>query len=295
MNTLVAVAIAPCGVGDELSAEVAEVVKVIRDSGLPNKTYSMFTEIEGEWDKVMETVKKATFVLAEKGIRTEVVMKMDIRPGFTGTNGRPVEKIVEDAVKAGFTIVQIRSKEESALELIEDLRKSAEAINRLGKSQSVSLVVDDRLDVVLAAREQGIKVDGIHVGQKDIPVSVCRKFLGKDSIIGLSAPTLDLINYVKNFDCSEIDYFGAGPVHETATKPDCGMDANGKVITKTFDELSELAVASPIPVVVGGGVKLNDIAPLRQTGVGGFFVVSAVAGAEYPYAEAKKLVDAWKA
>ncbi len=82
MNTLVAVAIAPFGVGDELSENVAEVVKVIRESGLPNKTYSMFTEIEGEWDKVMETVKKATFVLAEKGIRTEVIMKMDIRPGF---------------------------------------------------------------------------------------------------------------------------------------------------------------------------------------------------------------------
>ena len=82
MNTLVAVAIAPFGVGDELSKEVAEVVKVIRDSGLPNKTYSMFTEIEGEWDEVMKVVKNATFVLAEKGIRTEVIMKMDIRPGY---------------------------------------------------------------------------------------------------------------------------------------------------------------------------------------------------------------------
>jgi len=82
MNTLVAVAIAPFGVGDELSAEVAEVVKIIRDSGLPNKTYSMFTEIEGEWDEVMKVVKDATFVLAQKGIRTEVIMKMDIRPGY---------------------------------------------------------------------------------------------------------------------------------------------------------------------------------------------------------------------
>ena len=83
MNTLVAVAIAPFGVGDELSKEVAEVVKVIRDSGLPNKTYSMFTEIEGEWDEVMKVVKNATFVLAEKGIRTEVIMKMDIRQAIT--------------------------------------------------------------------------------------------------------------------------------------------------------------------------------------------------------------------
>ena len=90
MNTLVAVAIAPFGVGDELSKEVAEVVKVIRDSGLPNKTYSMFTEIEGEWDEVMKVVKNATFVLAEKGIRTEVIMKMDIRPGY---NNMMTEKI----------------------------------------------------------------------------------------------------------------------------------------------------------------------------------------------------------
>ena len=67
MNTLVAVAIAPFGVGDELAPEVAEVVRVIRESGLPNKTYSMFTEIEGEWDEVMRVVRDATFVLAQKG------------------------------------------------------------------------------------------------------------------------------------------------------------------------------------------------------------------------------------
>ncbi len=85
MNTLIAVAIAPFGVGDELAEHVAEVVKVIRDSGLPNRTTAMFTEIEGEWDDVMRVVKDATFVLAEKGIRTEVVLKADIRPGFTNT------------------------------------------------------------------------------------------------------------------------------------------------------------------------------------------------------------------
>ena len=93
MNTLVAVAIAPFGVGDELAPEVAEVVKVIRESGLPNHTYSMFTEIEGEWDEVMDVVKRATFVLAEKGIRTEVILKADIRPGATGTMTRKVEAV----------------------------------------------------------------------------------------------------------------------------------------------------------------------------------------------------------
>jgi len=93
MNTLIAVAISPCGTGEELSAEVAEVVKVIRDSGLPSHTTSMFTEIEGEWDEVMKVVKDAVFVLAEKGIRTEVVLKADIRPGFTNMMHTKVEKV----------------------------------------------------------------------------------------------------------------------------------------------------------------------------------------------------------
>ncbi|MCR5126242.1 MAG: MTH1187 family thiamine-binding protein [Treponema sp.] len=95
MNTLVAVAIAPFGVGDELSDKVAEVVKVIRNSGLKNKTYSMFTEIEGEWDEVMRVVKDATFVLAKKGIRTEVIMKMDIRPGFENMMSEKLERLEE--------------------------------------------------------------------------------------------------------------------------------------------------------------------------------------------------------
>lgn len=93
MNVLVAIAIAPFGVGDELVSEVAEVVKVIRESGLPNRTTSMFTEIEGEWDAVMKVVKDATFVLANKGIRTEVVLKADIRPGFTNTINTKINKV----------------------------------------------------------------------------------------------------------------------------------------------------------------------------------------------------------
>ena len=99
MNTLVAVAIAPFGVGDELAPEVAQVVQVIRQSGLPNRTYSMFTEIEGEWDQVMQVVKDATFVLAEKGIRPEVVLKADIRPGHTQTMTKKVQKV--DQLLAG--------------------------------------------------------------------------------------------------------------------------------------------------------------------------------------------------
>lgn len=213
--------------------------------------------------------------------------------GPENTLERPVENIVEDAVKAGFTCVQIRSKVASAKEMIECCRKTADVLKKLGKENEVVLLVDDRLDVVLAAREAGIKVDGIHVGQTDIPVSVCRKFLGENSVVGLSARTDELIDYVRNADVSEIDYFGAGPLHETATKPDCGLDESGKVITRNFEELSELHRISKVPVVVGGGVKLKDLPELKKTGVEGFFVVSAVAGAEKPYEAALEMVNEW--
>lgn len=206
---------------------------------------------------------------------------------------RPVEDVVAAAVDEGFTCVQIRSKVATAREMIDVLEKSARVIRELGKSDSVALLVDDRLDVVLAAREVGIKVDGVHVGQSDIPVDVCRKFLGADSIVGLSARTEELIDYVKGADVSQIDYFGAGPLHATATKLDAGKTADGKFITHGFAEIAALVKVSPKPVVVGGGVKVGDIPELRATNVDGFFVVSAVAGAENPRLAARELVAAW--
>jgi len=215
--------------------------------------------------------------------------------GPENTNGRPVEQIVKSAVEAGFTCVQIRSKAASASELIEVTSRAAEVIAEAGRSEQVALLVDDRLDVVLAARKQGIRVDGIHVGQSDIPASVCREYLGPDSIIGLSARTHELFEYIKTADVGPIDYFGAGPLHETATKPDCGLDTDGKVITRSFAELAKLAELSPVPVVVGGGVKLTDLPQLAATGVGGFFVVSAVCEADDPKKASALLTEAWNA
>ena len=172
-------------------------------------------------------------------------------------------------------------------------RDAADVIRELGLCEKCSLVVDDRLDVVLAAREQGIKVDGIHVGQSDIPVEICRKYLGEDSIVGLSAQTEELFDYVKKADTSCIDYFGAGPLRPTQTKPDCGRDSMGNIITRNFDDIARLAKLSSIPVVVGGGVKAADIPQLAKTGIAGFFVVSAVASAENPESAAKELSDLW--
>ena len=129
MNTLVAVSIAPVGVGEELSAHVAEVVKVIRESGLPNKTYSMFTEIEGDWDSVMAVVKRATFVLAEKGIRTEVVLKADIRPGFSNTMEGKIDRLNE-ALEEKPQPAEVKPPVEEKPQSVED--KIRETLGRIG-------------------------------------------------------------------------------------------------------------------------------------------------------------------
>lgn len=84
INTVAAVAIAPSGVGAELSEYVSQAVAVIRDSGLPNETNAMFTNIEGDLDDVLRVVRDATMKLAEQGYRTGVTLKLDIRPGFSG-------------------------------------------------------------------------------------------------------------------------------------------------------------------------------------------------------------------
>ena len=214
--------------------------------------------------------------------------------GPENTNGRPAARIIAEAVRAGFTFVQIRSKTAEARELIDLTRAAAEIIAAQEKSERVALVVNDRLDVVLAARDAGVMVDGIHVGQSDIPPEICRKYLGADAIVGLSARTSALIDYVRTCDTSCVDYFGAGPLHPTATKPDAGRDAAGHVVTRTIEELAELHRVSPLPVVVGGGVKAADLPALRATGVEGFFVVSAVAGAAHPFAAAEELVHIWR-
>ena len=213
--------------------------------------------------------------------------------GPENTKGRPVADIVRAVVDAGFTCIQLRSKEAGAREMIELSRQTADIIAQAGRSDSLALLIDDRLDVALAARKLGIKVDGVHVGQSDIPVSICRDYLGEDCIVGLSARSQDLFDYVKTADVSQIDYFGAGPLRPSVTKLDCGMDENGNILTRNFEELTELAAISPIPVVVGGGVTAADLPALKKTGVAGFFVVSAMASANGPAAAALELARVW--
>ena len=81
---LVAFSVTPLGVGEGVAQYVADAVRVVRDSGLPNQTDAMFTTIEGEWDEVMAVVKQAVDAVAARAPRVSVTLKADIRPGVTG-------------------------------------------------------------------------------------------------------------------------------------------------------------------------------------------------------------------
>jgi len=90
---LVAFSVTPLGTGEDVGELVAEAVRVVRASGLPNRTDAMFTTIEGEWDEVMAVVKAATDAVARHAPRVSLVVKADIRPGTTGALTAKVDTI----------------------------------------------------------------------------------------------------------------------------------------------------------------------------------------------------------
>ncbi|MBQ6642586.1 MAG: MTH1187 family thiamine-binding protein [Saccharopolyspora sp.] len=94
---LVAFSVAPTGAGDDdsVSEAVAAAVRVVRESGLPHETTSMFTTVEGEWDEVMDVVKRATEAVSSRSPRTSLVVKADIRPGHTGQLEQKVRRVEE--------------------------------------------------------------------------------------------------------------------------------------------------------------------------------------------------------
>lgn len=100
---LVAFSVAPSGTGradGSVHDAVAAAVRVVRESGLPNRTTSMFTEIEGTWDEVMDVVKRATDAVMPYGSRVSLVLKADIRPGYSGELDGKIERLeqaIDDA------------------------------------------------------------------------------------------------------------------------------------------------------------------------------------------------------
>jgi thiamine-phosphate diphosphorylase len=212
--------------------------------------------------------------------------------GPENTAGRDFRETIRQGIEGGITFLQVRSKIAEAAEMMELGRIAAEEIAKADKQSKIALVINDRVDVAQALRLEGVKVDGVHLGQGDVPASAARSILGEDAVVGLSARARDLIDYLTSFQTGIVDYFGAGPLRKTETKPDCGL-VDGVVVERDFAEIKRLKEISPLPVVIGGGVKEQDLPALKATGVDGFFVVSAITSADDPMRAAKALRAAW--
>ncbi|KAB8286964.1 thiamine-phosphate pyrophosphorylase [Bifidobacterium ramosum] len=216
--------------------------------------------------------------------------------GPQDTHGRPVTDVIEEALRGGATFIQLRAKDADAKEITSLAQDIAQIIEDNDKSDSVAFVIDDRVDVVWQCRNKGIKVDGVHIGQTDMEPREARAMLGDDAIVGLSAETEALVKLINELPDGCIDYIGAGPLHVSTTKPEAsvgGNDGSGK--TLDANQINTICLACDFPVVVGGGVTLADMDMLTHTKAAGWFVVSAIAGADDPQAVTRAMTDAWKA
>lgn len=193
--------------------------------------------------------------------------------------GRSVAETAALAAAGGATVVQLREKDASAAEFLQTVRETAAVL-----PAEVALLVNDRVDVYLAARAEGVRVDGVHLGQSDLPVADVRRLVGDDAVIGLSASTPAELREAER--SGAVDYLGIGALHPTATKRDAppalGLDA-----------FAALAAATPLPAVAIGGVTVDDLPALRTAGAAGAAVVSAVCRADDPRAAAAELAAAW--
>lgn len=189
-------------------------------------------------------------------------------------NSEDVEKFlntIEEAIKGGVTVVQIREKTADTL----DFYNLALKVKEITSKYDVPLIVNDRVDIALA-----IDADGVHVGQSDMPCDVTRKLIGQNKILGVSAAT---VKEAKKAESDGADYIGTGAVFPTTTKDDADS------VTK--DELTEIVKSIDIPVVAIGGINLDNACELNGTGIAGLSVVSAIMSSDNPKKASQELLN----
>ena len=176
---------------------------------------------------------------------------------------------VEQALKGGVTLLQLREKDKSTREYIE----LAEKVHEITKRYQVPLIIDDRVDVALA-----MDAEGVHVGASDMPVATARKLMGEDKIVGATAKT---VPWAKEAYAQGADYLGVGAIYPTTTKV--------KTVLTSVDTLRDICHAVPIPVGAIGGLNKENIDILTGVPVAGICVVSAIMKAEDPKTAAEAL------
>ena len=175
-------------------------------------------------------------------------------------------------MSGGVTIVQLREKSASTL----DFYREARLIKSFLSKKCIPLIINDRIDIALA-----IDADGVHLGQHDMPLTVARKILGKDKIIGIS---VNNPNEAKRAEQDSADYLGLSPIFLTSTKTDTAKPIGLNAIPAIRNAVS-------IPLVGIGGLNIHNVDKVIKAGCDGIAVVSAIVSADKPNIASKKLLD----
>lgn len=186
------------------------------------------------------------------------------------THNRDLEWIVEEAIKGGVTMVQLREKDCTTGEFIEQ----ALGLKQILAPYKTPLIINDRIDIALA-----VDADGVHIGQSDMPYFIARKLLGYEKIIGLSVETIDQVHQANSLD---VDYIGISPVFSTPTKTDTAQPFG-------LDGLAQAIAISKHKAVAIGGINMENATSVIGAGAHGVAVVSAICAANNPREAATKL------
>jgi thiamine-phosphate pyrophosphorylase len=183
---------------------------------------------------------------------------------------RPIEDVALAAVRGGVTAVQLREKAAATREYVTMARRLKALLAPFG----VPLIINDRVDVALAAG-----ADGVHVGQSDMAYADVRRLVGPHFLVGLSVETMQQAQAAEDLDA---DYLGVSPIFSTPTKPDTA-EAWG------IEGLTALRARSRHVLVAIGGINSSNAREVIQAGADGIAVVSAICAAPDPEAAAREL------
>lgn len=184
--------------------------------------------------------------------------------------GRDFYKCIEDALKGGVTMLQLREKDASGKDFLE----KAMNLRTLTRKYNVKFIINDRVDIALLC-----DADGVHIGQSDLPADKVRELIG-DKILGVSARTLEEAIKAKNDGAT---YLGVGAVFSTSTK----LDAK----SVSIENLKSIANSVDLPVVAIGGINLENMDKLKDTKINGYALVSALLNTKDIKEECEKWID----
>lgn len=184
--------------------------------------------------------------------------------------GRSILWVVEEAVRGGVTVVQMREKDCDTREFV----RLAEDMKAMLAGHSVPLIINDRVDVALA-----VGAEGVHIGQSDMPYADVRRLVGKKMLIGLSVETRAQAEEAESLDA---DYLGVSPIFATPTKVEL-QTAWG------IEGLRQLRARSRHKLVAIGGINESNVADVIRAGADGIAVVSAICAADDPRQTATRL------